>query len=162
MSEHFDRISSCEQITEWITPQDDRLVKVTGLKPPVDANTLREEWDIERAEIPELLTVIKRLLVPEALTDRVDTRFDVAEFGENTLGTVALVFKDQTDWQKCLPLSEHTLAFDRDGARGNAALAVCGQIAGLAVMAMEVYDEGELDFAVQPVRPAKLEQILAA
>lgn len=160
MSEHLFRISSCEQITEWITPQDERLVRVTGLTPPVDARTLREEWRLKKAEIPELLFAVKRLIVPTPLEDKVFASFDTSTWGDDASGTIGFTFANYEDWRQCLPANEQTVAFDRNGARGNAAIAVCGQTAGLAVMAMEFVAEEELDFAIQPIRQDKLEMIL--
>jgi hypothetical protein len=162
MSDHFSKISSCNEITEWLTPRDERLVRVTGLKPPIDAKTLREEWSVQKSEITNLLSVVKRLIVPETLAGKVEANFGLSSYGDQPTGTIALLFEDQEDWRKCLPVSDNTLAFDRNGARGNASIALCGEAAALAVMAMEFFDECELDFAVQPIRQEKLEQILAA
>lgn len=163
MSEQFERLASCERITEWLNPWDRRLINVTGLRPPVDGKSLREDWHVEKAELPQLVKTIKRLLVPHELEDQVNTSFGAnCSDSIGIIGTVSLEFEHEQNWSKCFPLSEKTLVFDRHGVRGDAAIALCGQVAGLAVISMDFYEDGGLDFAVQSVRVDKLTQIVAS
>jgi len=153
MSAHFELFADCQSVAEWITPHDDRLIKLTGKQPPVDAGNLREEWVLEPSEVGSLLIAIKSLLVPATVNSRVNPRYDVSDRSMPGTGTLALEFDNPEDAAMCLPVNGETLVFNRNETIAHAAIARCSKVAALAVICMADSVDGEIvDFAVQPIR----------
>lgn len=136
MSEILNKLASCEQVSEWVGPYDERLVGATGEPVPNPGANLREEWYEPNNDWDNLSAEVKRLMVPRAIASRV-----VAQFvGDEDWNRIVLGFRDQQDWSSSFPIKAQTHIFTRQGRKAWAAVGLCERTLGLAVFAQEQTD----------------------
>lgn len=133
MSDIFEKLASCEQITEWINPYDKKLAMATGETVPNGGANLRDGWYEPGHDWVRLEAEIKRLVVPQIIAPRVIAKF----MGDGDWNRITLNFSSQEDWSTCFPVNERTHIFTREGKKAWAAVGLCGKILGLAVFAQE-------------------------
>lgn len=143
MSEMINRLARSEQVTEWISLFDERLVRATGQPSPNLGGRLRENWKGISSPL-RLEAEIARLLIPAhvELDAEVSVKFnDIPRHGDVS-NRVLLNFCTEIDWLKCFPLGNDSQIphFD-DDFRAWAGVALCGSVIGLAVFATEQMDE---------------------
>ena len=158
MSEMINRLARCEQVTEWISLFDERLVRATGQPSPNRGGGLRENWKCISSPL-RLEAEIARLLIPShvELDGEASVKFDETPRHGDISNRVLLNFCTEIDWLKCFPLGSDSQIPDfDDDFRAWAGLAMCGEVMGLAVFATEQMDEQlrtvqSIQARVQPV-----------
>lgn len=113
MSDILRKLASCEQITEWVDPYDERLALATGDPIPNGGGNVREGWYEPGHDWLNLEVEVKRLIVPRIIASRVIARFD----GNGDWNRILLDFPDIRDWSSCFPVSEKTHIFTREGRK---------------------------------------------
>lgn len=160
-----ERLAACEKITEWLDPNDTRLVAATGDPVPNGGGNVREPWQVENND--EEIAVaheVRRLLIPDESTLRgvAKVAFTNTIFGTDLgvgTGNVIAVFDNAQDWADRFP-TDRARIFNREGRQAWAAVALCGSQLGLAVFAIES-TSGGVDARVQVVPDDVFEAILA-
>lgn len=176
MSEQLERFASCEQITEWVKPNDARFINTFGQVPGADWRRLRQDWKMDwgvwfrdRSIYRKWVDPVQKLLIPTALHDTIKLRL-----GPNgqSHGCMGIDFENTDDWAHCMPIDEATSVLspesEADGmAKFHMAVALCGKTAALTVIAREfkVKDQERWgmyqDFSVHPVDNAALAKLTA-
>ncbi len=163
----LDRLISCEQITEWVDPNDARLVAATGEKAPNGGGNVRDAWELSsKQEGVSVAREVGRLIIGDASTllGEVSVAFTVhpshIKRGWEGTGSVSVGFTDSRDWVNRFP-TERSQIFNREGRQAWAAVALCSNQIGLAVFGMENKDGG-VDARVQVVPDDVFEAISAS
>jgi len=154
MSELLDKLASCELVTEWVGPYDERLIFATGETPPNSGALVRDPWDERQRNWPQLATEVKRLIVPQLLAAKVIANV-AHEEGAPDWNWVALNTSNIEDWPTCFPVNEQTRIFERAWA----AVGLCSNILGLAVFARQQENNG-VEARVQLVPDRVFEKIV--
>ncbi len=157
MSETLHKLARCQRITEWLTPHDPRLVAATGQPAPNPGGNVRMGWDMAASDWPRLETEVRRLVVPRALGTRVLSHIEADEYTDR----LVLDFTSKADLERCVPLTDKNAIFKRSGRQAWAAIALCGNVLGLAVFAQEL-EGGAAQARIQPVPSRVLAKIGAA
>lgn len=175
MSEQLERFASCEQITEWVKPNDTRFINTFGQVPKANWQRLRQSWEVnwstwfrDRSVYRKWIDPVQRLLVPMALHDTVKVQLGV---DGPSHAYMAIDFENTDNWAQCMPVDESTNVMNSESkldglTKFHMAVALCGKTAGLTVIAMEFKNEElwgvDQDFSIHPVDDAALGKLIAA
>lgn len=154
MTSHMERFERAGHVREWLTPRDPRLVELSGMAAPVDANSFRERWQVDRSQVKSLLDIVQSLIVPVSIRGVSPQITSNGHFNEDPFhGTIVFEFEDDADANLCLPRTPETKIFEnhRIGIIGHASIALCEGNAALAVINMPFSSEGN-DILVEPIR----------
>lgn len=158
MSEILIKLAACEQITEWVVPADKRILRATNQPRPSGGmgGMLRKEWSADKSEWPLLEEQVKRLIVPIAIGKRAIAEMD----GDEDWNRLRLTVSNRKVWNECFPAGSKTEIFKtEEGQQAWAAVALCGNILGLAVFAQETSGT-TIQARIQPVPEEIFQRII--
>ncbi len=149
MSEILDKLATCERITEWVDPWDERLVVATGEPSPNSGCNVRKGWFEKPEDWRKLSVEVKRLLVPEVIASKVVTGVLGDILGENEFWqTVTLDVPSLELWSLCFPVNDRTEIMTRRNNRIWVGLGLCATNLGIAVFS-RLTPEETIDARIQ-------------